>query len=373
MKINELELERYLVKYEFISPYLFCVSDSEPFTMNEFKDMDKNYMERFNKLKLGYVNPQGSEYLREEISKLYLDTESEDVIVFSGAAEAIFVFMNVLLDKGDHVIVQWPCYQPLYEIPASIGCEVTKWEMDEGNGWMPDIDFLISNVKENTKMIVINNPHNPTGFVFSEKAILKIVDTAKQKGIWIFSDEVYRFSEYEETYRKDAIVDIYEKGISVGAMSKIFGLGGLRIGWGCVKNKNILNKVVSFKDYTTICCSAPSEMLSALALKNKDKIIERNIGIIKENLALLDDFFERYSEYFEWVRPKGGAIGFPKIKFDSNAREFSKDILDKKGVMILPGYVFGSYDKNFRIGFGRYDTKEVLSKFEEYVVENIKN
>ncbi len=373
MKLNELELERYLVKYEFIAPYLFCVSDSESFEVNELLDMDKDYSKKFSKLRLGYVDPQGSKYLRDEISGLYENVSNEEIVILSGAAEGIFVVMNALLDKGDHVIVQWPCYQPLCEVPFSIGCEVTKWEMEEKNEWMPDIDFLIRNVKQNTKMIVINNPHNPTGFVFSKETLHKIIDVAKQKGIWVFSDEVYRFSEYEEDYRTGAVVDIYEKGISVGAMSKIFGLGGLRIGWSCIKDKNILNKVVSFKDYTTICCSAPSEMLSALALKNREKIIERNMSIIKGNLVLLDDFFERYSEYFEWVRPKGGAIGFPKIKFDLNSRDFSKDILDKHGVMILPGHVFGSYDKNFRIGFGRYNTEEVLAKFEEYVAENVKN
>jgi aspartate/methionine/tyrosine aminotransferase len=371
MKIRELELERYLAKYEFIAPYLFCTSDSESFDINELMNMDKDYSNKFNKLKLEYVDPHGSKYLREEISRLYSSVSSEEIVILSGAAEGIFVIMNVLLEKNDHIIVQWPCYQPLYEIPISIGCEVTKWEMKEEFGWELDMDFLMDTIRQNTKMIVINNPHNPTGFLFSKDKIAKLIDIAKQNNAWIFSDEVYRFTEYEENSRTSAIVDIYEKGISLGAMSKVFGLGGLRIGWASVKNKEVLRKIISFKDYTTICCSSPSEILSALAIRNKNIIIERNMKIIKDNLKLLDAFFDKYKELFEWVRPKAGAIGFPKIKFNMNVKDFSNDVLEKKGILIMPGYFFGEYDKNFRIGFGRINTKEILDKFEEYVLENL--
>ena len=371
MKVNELELERYLAKYEFIAPYLFCTSDSESFDINELLNMDKDYPKKFSELKLGYVDPQGSKYFREEISTLYSNISSDEIVILSGAAEGIFVIMNVLLEKNDHVIVQWPCYQPLYEIPISIGCEVTKWEMKEDNNWETDMEFLRRDIKNNTKMIVINNPHNPTGFLFSKDAIAKLVDIANRNNIWIFSDEVYRFTEYEESDQILAIADIYDKGISLGAMSKVFGLGGLRIGWASVRNKEVLRKIVSFKDYTTICCSSPSEMLSAIAIRNKNTIIEKNMKIIKDNLKLLDAFFEKYKDLFEWVRPKAGAIGFPKIKFNMDVKDFSNDVLEKKGILLLPGFVFGNYNKNFRIGFGKKNTKEIIDKFEEYVTENL--
>ncbi|KYC45073.1 MAG: Aspartate aminotransferase [Candidatus Methanofastidiosum methylothiophilum] len=371
MKIRELELERYLAKYEFLAPYIFCTSDSESFEINQLLEMDVEYSEKLKKLKLSYVDPQGSEYLREEISSLYSNVSSEEIVILSGAAEGIFVIMNALLEKGDHVIVQWPCYQPLYEIPAAIGCQVTKWEMEENSKWELDLDFFRDNIKNNTKMVIINNPHNPTGYLFSTEFVTQLVNIAKEKNIWIFSDEVYRFSEYDEKNRTSAISDIYDKGISLGAMSKVFGLGGLRIGWASIKDKEVMRKVISFKDYTTICCSSTSEMISALAIRNRNQIIKRNMHIIKANLDLLDDFFKKYNHLLEWVRPKATAIGFPKIKFDMDIKDFSNDLLEKKGVLILPGYVFGDYNKNFRIGFGKLNTKEVLKKFEEYISENL--
>ncbi|MDD3159506.1 MAG: aminotransferase class I/II-fold pyridoxal phosphate-dependent enzyme [Candidatus ainarchaeum sp.] len=372
MKINDFKLERFFAKYEFTAPYLLCSSDCESFSIKEILDLEKGSEKELKKLWLGYTESQGNPKLKKEIAKLYKTIKPEEIIVFSGAEEGIFIFMNVLLKKGDNIIVQFPGYQSLYEIATSIGCEVTNWPMSDENNWELDIEFLKNNIKENTKAIIINFPHNPTGYLPSKEKLNQIIKLAKQKNIYIFSDEVYRLLEYNKNNTLPAIADCYDKAFSLGVMSKTFGLAGLRIGWIATKDKNLFKKIASFRDFTTICNSAPSEFLSIIALKHKEILIKRNFKIIKNNLNLLDNFFKRYDHLFEWVRPKAGSIAFPKIKFNKNVEDFCIDLVNKKGVLLLPSTVYDLNDKHFRIGFGRKNMAEALGKLEEYIKEHHK-
>ena len=371
MKINDFKLERFFAKYEFSTPYLLCSSDCESFSIGELLASEKNSENKLKKLCLGYTESQGSPILRKEISKLYDNIKPEEIIVFAGAEEGIFVFMNVLLEKGDHVIVQYPAYQSLHEIAKSIGCRITKWVMDDKDKWELDLDFLKKKIKKNTKAIVINFPHNPTGYLISKNKFKKIVEIAKKKNLFVFSDEVYRFMEYDKKDRLPASCDIYDKGISLGVMSKAFGLPGLRIGWIATKDKTLLKKVACFKDFTTICNSAPSEFFSILALRNKEEIVKRNLNIIKNNLKLLDKFFIKYNNLVEWVRPKAGSIAFPRIKFNKDVEGFCIDLVNKKGVLLLPSTLYDYDNKHFRIGFGRKNMPEALKKLEEYIKKNL--
>ncbi|WOF16736.1 aminotransferase class I/II-fold pyridoxal phosphate-dependent enzyme [Methanoplanus sp. FWC-SCC4] len=367
MKINEFLLERYLAEYEFSAPHLLCTSDCESLSIKELLSYEEGALDDFLSQRLSYTESRGHPDLREEISKLYDSVLPDDVITFAGAEEGIFVFMNAFLKEGDHVIALYPAYQSLYEIARAIGCDVTFWEISDENGWKPDFEALKRSIRDNTKAIIINTPHNPTGFNFTEEELRELADIAGETGICIFSDEVYRGIEYDEKDRLPGIVDIYGKGVSVGVMSKAYGLAGLRIGWLVLKDSDMTLRVASFKDYTTICSSAPSEFLSTVALRNRDRVIERNLSIIRENLALLDEFFEKHSGLFEWVRPKAGSIGFVRLKTGESAEKFCRDVVEKAGVLLLPSVVYQYGDSHFRIGFGRYDMKESLQKFEEYL------
>lgn len=371
MKIKEFKLERFFARYEFSAPYLLCSSDCESFTVKELLQLKENSEEELKNLWLGYTESQGSPILRKEISRLYEKTGPEEIIVFAGAQEGIFIFMNVLLNKGDHIIVQFPAYQSLFEIANSIGCEITRWEMKHEDKWELNINFLEENIKKNTKLIVINTPHNPTGYSIPPEKYRKIIDLAKKNDIHIFSDEVYKFLEYDEKTRLPAMCDLYDKGFSLGVMSKAFGLAGLRVGWIGTRDKEILLKLASFKDFTSICNSVPGEFLSALALRNKEIILKRNMKIIKNNLILLDEFFDKYSTLFEWVRPKASSIAFPRIKFNKNAEDFCMELVKEKGVLLLPGTKYDFGDKHFRTGFGRKNMAEALKKLEEYIRDNL--
>jgi aspartate/methionine/tyrosine aminotransferase len=346
-------------------------SDAESFTIKELLSLEEGAYEEFLELKLGYTESQGDSELREQISSLYNSMDKENVIVFAGAEEGIFIFINTLLDKGDHVIVQYPAYQSLYEVCNANEIEVSLWNMREEQGWSLDIKKLESLIQNNTKAIIINSPHNPTGYLITQEEQDKILEICKKSNLILFSDEVYRFSEYKEEDRLKPVCDIYDNGLSLGVLSKPFGLPGLRIGWIATKNKEFIEEIKSFKDYTTICNSAPSEFLAKIAIEHREAIVGRNMELIQNNLELLDSFLTKYSDLFEWVQPRAGNISFIKIKFSDNVDTFINDLIKKKGVLLLPSTVYSYGTKHFRIGFGRKDFNKALALLEEYVEENL--
>ncbi len=366
MKINNFELERFFAKYEFSSPYLLCCSDCETMSIAELLAFGEDYSEEMAGLRLGYTESKGHPALRDAVSDMYIKTTADDVLAFSGAEEGIFVLMNALLERDDHIIVQFPAYQSLFEVAQAIGCDVTRWTLDEERGWRPDLDLLRDSIRPETKLIVINFPHNPTGSLATHGEYLDIIEIASDRGIHLLSDEVYRLSEYSPADRLGAMCDLYDKGISLGVMSKSLGLAGLRIGWLATRDREAMRKLAAYKDYTTICNSAPSELLATFALKHSERILQRNLGIIQKNLDLLDRFFAEHEDGFEWIRPKAGPIAFPRLR-EGSVKEFSRDLLEKAGVLLLPSKVFDYGDSHFRIGFGRADMPEALEKLSEAV------
>jgi aspartate/methionine/tyrosine aminotransferase len=266
------------------------------------------------------------------------------------------------------VIVQYPCYQSLAEVANAIGCKVTFWKLEHGPNWRLDLNFLESRIESKTRLIIVNSPHNPTGYQFSVSDYKAVVDLARRKGIVLFSDEVYRFLEYDPSDRLPSLCELDDTGLSLGVMSKSFGLAGLRIGWIVTRNRELFHKLASYKDYTTICNSAPSEFLSIVALKNKQRILDRNLQLVRSNLTLLNDFFERYRHIFAWSAPKAGPIAFPGLT-KGKVAEFCQTLVAETGVLLLPGTLYDSTYNNFRIGFGRATMSTALGKLDDYLVK----
>jgi aspartate/methionine/tyrosine aminotransferase len=368
MQIAPFKLERFFDQHEFSAPFLLCSSDCESFSIQELLAFEKEEA-NWQNVWLGYTESTGNKALRDEISKLYSKIDSKEVLVHAGAEEAIFNFMNILLSKNDHIIVHTPCYQSLTEVATSIGCKVTKWIADEANSWELDLDFLQKSIQKNTKLIIVNCPHNPTGYVMQKDKLNQLIEIARENNIILFSDEVYRLLEYDIINRLPAACDLYENAVSLGVVSKSFGLAGLRIGWIATQNQTILKKMAAFKDYTSICNSAPSEFLATLALKNQNNILERNQKIVLENLSHLSNFMKKYQEFFTWNPPKGGTVSFPRINKDSN--QFCQTLLEIKGVLLAPSENFNYGNNNFRIGIGRINFVEGLIKFDEYLSETL--
>jgi len=371
MNIKPFKLERYFTLNEFSAKYTLCNSDCEAMSIGDVLALEKGAVDNFHNQWLGYTETQGHPSLKQNIADIYTDISTDNILVCTGAQEPIFLFAQANLSSGDEVIVQTPCYQSLLSLPESIGCKILKWEVRyESSRPYFDIDELSSLISEKTKVVLINSPHNPTGFHFSKKEQESIVELARLNNIMIFCDEVYRELEHDSKYTIPAFADVYENGISVGVMSKSYGLPGLRIGWIATQDKNVLDNVAMLKEYTTICNAAPSEFLATIALRNRHVILERNLNIVHNNLPLYDHFFEKYADMFSWYRPNAGPIALVKMNFDNNDIDFAKRVLKEKSVLLLPGGLY-DYPGYFRIGFGRKNIPQALEKFEEFVVEHL--
>lgn len=366
MKIPPFKLERFFTRYEFAAPYLMCCSDCESMSVGDLVAMEPDASAALEQLWLGYTESQGDLRLRERIAALYEHIETDHILVYTGGEEPIFSVMNVLLNRGDHVIVHYPCYQSLWEIAGAIGCDVTPWKTSHESNWTLDLDTLRKHIRPTTKLVVINCPHNPTGYTMPKGEFQELVALSQKHGFIIFSDEVYRFLEYREEDRLPALCEIDDRGISLGVMSKSFGLAGLRIGWIATRNIPVLNELAAFKDYTTICNSAPGEFLATIALKHVNRIIVRNREIIRKNLSLLYDFFDDYAHRFSWIPPTAGPIAFPRL-MDGNIETFCRDLVERAGVLLLPGTVYDPGSNHFRIGFGRLNMQKCLQRFRTYL------
>lgn len=371
MKIKPFKLERYYTLHEHTAKYSLCNSDCEAMTIADLLSLEKGAKEAFDNTWLGYSHTQGSPELRQDISTIYSKITSEHLTVCSGAQEPIFLFSHAILNSDDEVIVQTPCYQSLQSVPESIGCKVLKWDVQyEGDTPCFHVEALKKMISNKTKVIYLNAPHNPTGFLFTKEEQQVIIELARINNIIIFCDEVYRELEHSPSFAIPAFADAYENGVSIGVMSKAYGLPGLRIGWLATQNQTILEKVAILKEYTTICNSGPSEFLAGVALRNRHNILDKNLKIIQNNLPLYDTFFAKYADLFSWYKPNAGPIAFVKMHFDTDDMIFAEQALKEKGILILPG---GIYDFNgyFRIGFGRRKIPEALEQFEAFVLENL--
>lgn len=372
MTLKTFLLEDYYDKYEFSTPYLLSQSDCESMTMQELLGMVPGAEEAFLKTWLGYTEVRGGLPLREKIAGLYKTMGPEHILVHAGAEEAIYNFMQIYLNPGDHVIYMAPAYQSLYEVAASLQCQVSPWWLQPGEGgWTMDMGALEKLIQPNTKLIVINTPHNPTGYSLTSSELEAIVALAQENNIFIFCDQVYKGLEWDGL-EHPWMSDLYENSLSLGVMSKAYGLAGLRIGWIATRNAKVYEAMVKYKYYTTICSSGPSEFLAMVALTQGERIMERNIGIIRENLSYAEGFFRKYGDYFTNHPPVAGPIAFHQLKNLGDIHDFCQDLIQKKGVLLLPGDVYEVKGNYFRMGYGRKSFKEGLDQLAEYLEERRK-
>ena len=364
VRIADFALERFFARWEFNARYLLCASDVEAYPMAELLSLaDDEMRARWDGLRLGYTESTGHPLLREEIAGLYDSVDPDEVLVFAGAEEAVFCLMGVLLGPGDQAMVTWPGYQSLYELARANGADVTLHELSETNGWAIDVDRLQSEIRPETRLIVINVPHNPTGMTADRATFDSIVKLAESSGAHLLVDEVYRGLEFDPAIRLPAGVDASPRGISLGVMSKSYALAGLRIGWLATHDRELLDRITRLKDYTTICSSAPSEILAIIALRARETVLERSRAIVAANLERLDDFFGDWADRFEWVRPRAGSIGFPRLTVPGvRIDDWAAQLVEAEGVLLLPGSQFGYPGNHFRLGFGRRDLPEALDR-----------
>jgi aspartate/methionine/tyrosine aminotransferase len=370
MQIEPFKLERYFAQYEFNAQYLLSPSDCESLSMQELLQMaSPESLALWQGLRLGYTESQGHPWLRSAVANLYQHISPENVII-AAPEEAIFIAMQTLLQPGDQVIAISPAYQSLHEIARSIGCELINWKLQPvmDGTWHLDFGQLEASLTAHTRLLVINFPHNPTGHTITHGTLEALIRLARKHDLYLFSDEMYRLLEYQPSTQLPPVCDLYEKGISLSGLSKSFALPGLRIGWLAAQESALIERWLAFKDYTTICSSAPSEILGLIALQNKDWIVHRNLEIIRANLESAERFFGEHEPYFFWYSPKAGSVTFPEWLGPGSVEQFCQGLLEKQGVMIVPGSLFDFPGNHFRVGLGRKNLPEALEQVARYLL-----
>lgn len=370
MRFRDFRLERYFGQWEFSAKILLGSSDPESMRLPELLALaDEDARRRWEGLWLGYTESEGLPELREAIATRFDLCTPGDILVFSAPEEAIFHVAAAVLDPGDQMVGITPAYQSSYEVPRTVGAEVTLVPLRENRGWTLDMDELAAAVTTRTKLIYVNFPHNPTGAVLSAADQRRLIDLADSRGAYLFSDEVYRGLEFDPADRLPAAADLYPRAISLGGLSKAYALPGVRLGWTACRDAALNQRLLAAKDFTTICSAAPSEVLALIAVRAADRLIARSLATITRNLTLVDDFFAQHPEAFRWVRPRATSVGFPELLLGSPVEEFCSRLVTSSGVLLVPGSMFDTETNHFRIGLGRASLPAGLAALADFLAD----
>ncbi|MFH8384575.1 aminotransferase class I/II-fold pyridoxal phosphate-dependent enzyme [Kitasatospora sp. NPDC018058] len=371
-QLPDFRLETYFSRWEFTARHHLTASDAQTMTMAELLAMaGPEDREAWDTLALGYTETFGDPGLRQAVAGMYERVGADDVICFGGAQEGINLAMQVLLEPGDHAVVLTPNYQSAETIPLSL-CEVTGVALDEHRDWALDLDAVEAALRPNTKLLSVNFPNNPTGKVIDAADFTRLVELCEERGIRLFSDEVYRGLERDPARILPQAADLSATALSLNVTSKSLGLPGLRIGWIACRDRELRTRLERAKHYTTICNSAPSEVLARIAITARDRILARNRGIIAENLPRFDAFFAEFPELFDWRAPDGGCVAYPRYLGADGVEDFCTALVEQAGVLLMPASMFRSeltptpVDR-FRIGVGRSDPGPALEAFADWL------
>ncbi len=370
MELPPFALERTFAASEFNARFLLGASDCQSLTLNELLSLAGPESARlWRDLSLGYTETAGHPLLRAEVADMYREVPASGIVI-AAPEEAIFIAMNVLLSPGDHVICLAPAYPSLHEIARAIGCRVTLWWLRQGDhGWELDLEALRKQITPETRLLVINFPHNPTGFQPSAAEHEQILKIAANGDLIVFSDEMYRLLEDDPQETLAPVCDQSPRGISLSGLSKSLSAPGLRIGWLATSRPDWISRFIAFKDYTTICAPAPSEILALMVLQQRETILARNRLLLRENRAHADRFFSRHRDRFHWLPPLAGPVAFPAMRSGGDAERFCQELLRTRGVLVIAGHLFGFAGQHFRVGLGRKDFPVAITEVDRFLAE----
>jgi len=364
VNIDSFVLERFFAQNEFAVRHMFSASDCSGPSLRQLLTLaDEDCRSLWHELGLGYTETKGHPLLREEISCLYAHVSPEDIVVLT-PEEGIFLIMHALLHAGDHVVCTSPAYQSLHSVARSLGCHVDFWTSREKDGWHFSVGDLARLLRDDTRLLVVNFPHNPTGALPTTSEWGEILEFAAAKNVYVFSDEMYRLLELGGTPPLAPATDLYERAVCLGGMSKTFGLPGLRIGWLATRDAGVLGEVERLRDYTTICSSAPSEILALIALRARSTLVAEHRARIAQNLRLLQECVERNAGRLSLSAPRAGSVCLLRIHGEQ-AGEISRRARYEQDLLVLPSGLLGMDDTHVRVGLGRHSFPEALSLFEE--------
>ena len=369
MKIPDFETERFFTRYEFSTPWQLCNSDCESMTLAELLDLAGDSLEAFGRERLIYTETQGSLELREAIAAGHEQATADDVVVLGTPVEGIYLAARALLEPGDEVIVLKPAYDALVNVfEHVVGKDRVKaWHFHAGPaGWELDLDELDRLLSPSTRLVVVNFPHNPTGYLPSPDMQARLVRRLDDSNTWLFYDEMYYGLVHEGTPAIPPAADLSARCLTLSGLSKTHGLPGLRCGWLIVRDAALRGEILNWKFYTSICPPVPTEYLARAALRVQDRLRDRSLERIARNLDVADAFFARWPDRFRWRRPLAGStalVGFDVPSVDALAARLAR----KEGILIQSARMLGGDDRHMRIGLGRADFPKALARFEDWL------
>ncbi|MGJ7911997.1 aminotransferase [Neobacillus sp. LXY-1] len=350
MEIANFGVEEWLNVWENDAVYDIAGSSIASFTLEELISIDgtnpKEFFDKIFDVKMNYGWIEGSPEFKQQVSKLYKNVPPECILQTNGATGANLLALYSLIEPNDHVIAMHPSYQQLFDIPRSLGAEVSLWEIYEENDWMPDLEELKSMIRPNTKMICLNNANNPTGTVLDDQLLKEIVAIASEVGAYILVDEVYK--PLDPNQQVSSIVDLYDKGIATNSLSKTYSVPGVRVGW-TASNQEVADIFRKYRDYTMICSGVLDDVIAVHTLKNKEAVLNRNREIVFTNLEILKEW-AKHEPRVSLVFPKAVSTSFIHLDIPIDVEDFCIDLLKTKGVLLVPGNRF-DVPEHARLGY----------------------
>ncbi|QRY68751.1 pyridoxal phosphate-dependent aminotransferase [Ensifer sp. PDNC004] len=371
--LPDFRLETHFSRWEFSARHHMTASDSQTTSMRDLLALaDAEDRAAWDNITLGYTETYGAPALRAAIAATYDGLTAADILCFAGAEEGLYCAMLALLGADDHAIVTVPNYQSMETLPVTIAGAVTGVPLRPENNWRLDIADVRAALKPNTKLICVNFPNNPTGAIADQETFAALATLCAERGIHLFSDEVYRGLERDASLRLRQAAELFERGISLNVMSKAYGLPGLRIGWIACRDHALLERMEKMKHYLSICNSRPSEVLATIALKGRAVILDRNRALVAANLERLGAFFAEFPDLYEWRAPDGGCVGFARYLGADGVESHCRGLVEEAGVLLLPSSLFVSdllpvATDRFRVGFGRKDIEIGLDAWRRHI------
>lgn len=378
MKIKPFLTEQFFALYEFTASHILASSDCETISIDELLDLSGGSLQELGSLKLGYTESQGHPEYRRMVAEMYEEVAADDVVILTSPVEGIYLTMQTLLDDNDEVVALSPAYDALHHVADHLCGKFEPWSLlPTETGWEMDLERLASMVNSKTRLIIVNFPHNPTGYQPDASELQRVIEIARENDCWLFCDEIYRGLQagVAQGANLPSVADLYDKSVVLNGLSKTYGLPGLRAGWLVVRDVEVREKLIDWKHYTTICPPAPTEYLAMQALSVRDQLAERSQQTVQNNLTICTSFMKRHSELLTWRPPLAGSTALVEIDLEklsdtqtqvcTTAAEYCHALAQHHGILLLPGECLGCPPHFVRIGLGRAGFSDALDAWEE--------
>ena len=359
---TEARLEKWMRQYYFETDLDLGSSGVQSFSLAEIRQLLEIPQSEFDAIVFDDSRTLGDPKLRAAIAAHWGGVDPEQVMATNGSTEANYLIMNALLLPGDEVIVLNPLYQQLYGIAEAIGCRLRTWRLNPEDGFAPNTEDLRSLISPHTRMVVVNFPHNPTGASISLQQQEELIEIVADAGAYLIWDAAFAEMTYESSPLPHPGFR-YERCVSMGTLSKAYGLPGLRVGW-CIAPADVLAKCERLRDYVSLHLSPLVELIARRAIEKADVLLKIRRTQLRTNLSILEEWIEQQRGWIEWTKPVGGACTFLRLPFFSDTETFCHQLARQHRVLLVPGICFG-YPQHVRLGFGgsTEELKEGLRRF----------